>query len=80
MFQLKVYIDTTLTTGNATDRGDLTVGRGYLAGTSGIKYGFFGGGYPGPVNTIDYIDMTLISGNATDRGDLTLSRGLLAGV
>lgn len=62
------------TTGNATDFGDLTVARTYLAGCSSGSRGTYGGGYDGSAtNTIDYITFAT-SGNATDFGDLTLAR------
>ena len=76
------YINITITSGNAIDRGDLTIARQELAGTSGVIYGFYGGGYSGfPLsNVIDYINMSIISGNAIDRGDLFTPTIQLAGV
>lgn len=62
------------TPGNATDFGDLTVGREFSAGCSDGTYGLFGGGnYIEVRNTIDYITISTIS-NATDFGDLTSVR------
>tara|TARA_R100001594_G_scaffold31466_1_gene58690 strand:+ start:15169 stop:16170 length:1002 start_codon:yes stop_codon:yes gene_type:complete len=77
------YIDVSLTTGNASDKGDLTVARRSHGCVSGASYGFACGGYAGQhtswandaKNIIDYIDITTTSGNATDRGDLTFSGG-----
>jgi len=75
------YIDITTTTGNATDRGDLTVARRELTGVSGSTYGFYGGGYTSSYsNVIDYIDITITTGNAFDKGDLTVARRSPGGV
>ena len=67
--------------GNATDFGDLTVARRYLAATSNgtNDRGIFGGGYDGSarVNTIDYVTIST-PGNATDFGDLIVARNALA--
>jgi hypothetical protein len=62
------------TLGNATDFGDLTVGRYGLGGCSNATRGVFGGGYGADqLNTLDYI--TIASpGNATDFGDLTIAQ------
>lgn len=76
------YLDTSLTTGNAADKGDLTVARRKPGGVSGASYGFFCGGFTtgdtstyraGGSNVIDYINIATTSGNATDRGDLNFS-------
>ena len=63
------------TTGNATDFGDLTVGRMGLAGCSNSTRGVFAGGNYGATftNIIDYITIQT-TGNATDFGDMTLGR------
>lgn len=57
--------------GNATDFGDLTVGRTHVCGCSSSTIGVFFGGNtnPGGVNVIDYITIAS-TGNATDFGDL----------
>ena len=59
---------------NATDYGDLTVGRGsYLAGcTENDNYGYAGGGYapPGSTNIIDRFPYASAA-NAVDVGDLS---------
>lgn len=59
--------------GNATDFGDLTVGRSNFTGTDNGKSdrGLFAGGSSGGVymNTIDYVTISS-PGNATDFGDL----------
>ena len=68
------------TTGNATDFGDLTVARQYVAGLSSNTRGVFGGGNDGAVsNVMDYITIAS-TGNATDFGDLTVIRSDMAGV
>jgi len=70
------YIDMELTTGNAIDKGDLTVARGWFCGTTSHIYGFFGGGWSqilDVVNIIDYIDVNTTTGNALDKGDMTNS-------
>jgi hypothetical protein len=62
---------------NATDVGDLTVGRYYVAGQSSSVSGYTSGGSP----TSNVIDKFLFSvdGNASDVGDLTASRARPAG-
>ena len=62
---------------NATDFGDLSQSRQYLAGCSNAIRGCFGGGSPGPYrNTIDYITIAS-TGDAQDFGDLAESRRAL---
>tara|TARA_Y100000593_G_scaffold94310_1_gene192819 strand:+ start:1888 stop:2880 length:993 start_codon:yes stop_codon:yes gene_type:complete len=82
------YIDHSLTTGNASDRGDLNVARRGHCATSGSTYGYFLWGRSadstseagGSVqNSIEYIDQTTTTGNGTDRGDMTSSRSHLRG-
>lgn len=63
---------TIATTGDATDFGDLTVTRNWLAGCSSPTRGVFGGGETASdtsSNVIDYITIAS-AGNATDFGDL----------
>ena len=76
------YINFALITGNAIDRGDLTVSRPVLAGVGGNAYGFYGGGGSTGVHldVIDYINLFLTIGNAIDRGDLTIARQAPTGV
>ena len=64
------------TTGNATDFGDLTIGRMGLMGTANATRGVFGGGYSSGLTTRNVIDYITIqtTGNATDFGDLTVAR------
>ena len=66
---------TIATTGNATDFGDLTVGRSVGQGVSSDTRGVFGGGYStgGAEDTMDYITVAT-KGNAIDFGNLTLAR------
>jgi hypothetical protein len=74
-------------------RGPLSSGRGYLASTSSHSFGgspisqygvfakpfgYFGGGTPGPVSTIDRIDYSSDTSVANVRNSLTSSRGYLA--
>lgn len=75
------YITLATTSGNATDKGDLTVARFNLAALNGVTKGYFCGGYgvSSLENVIDYINSTTTSGNATDTGDLTVSRRGIAG-
>ena len=73
---------TIATPGNATDFGDLTVGRYGLVATSDGSRGVFGGGFEQGAaaiyhNTIDYITIST-PGNATDFGDLTEARRYVA--
>jgi hypothetical protein len=67
------YIDIS-STGNATDFGDLTVSRSYLAGGSSSTRGVSIAGLVYPTfiaqNTIDYVTIAS-TGNATDFGDTT---------
>jgi uncharacterized protein YkvS len=60
------------TAGNATDFGDLTVGRRYISGCSSSTRAVFGGGQATTVviNNIDYVTIAT-TGNAIDFGDLT---------
>ena len=67
------YYDIT-SAGNASDFGDLTVGRYDLSPTSDGSRGVFSGGAnPSVVNTMDYITVAS-TGNATDFGDLPTAR------
>jgi hypothetical protein len=65
------YVDIA-TTGNATDFGDLTVGRRHLASASSASRGLFAWGESSSGNTdvIDYITIAS-AGNATDFGDMS---------
>jgi hypothetical protein len=75
---------TIATTGNATDFGDLTLGRGEgLAACSSTTRGVFAGGFKteggnAASNVMDYITIAT-TGNATDFGDLTVAKYALAG-
>jgi len=64
--------------GNATDVGDLTVGRFGLAGQSSAISGYATASYLPDSNIIDKFPFSS-DGNATDVGDLTQSRTLPAG-
>jgi hypothetical protein len=69
---------TIATTGNATDFGDLTVGRYYPSACSDGTKGLWGGGTTGSnSNVIDYITIAT-TGNATDFGNLSVTRKQLA--
>ena len=68
-----------VTTGNATDFGDLTVARAGLGACSSSTRGVFSGGYtPTETNTIDYVTIATL-GNAVDFGDNTDARRGLGG-
>ena len=74
------YFDTT-TAGDASDFGDLTIGRAWIQGASNRSRGVFigGNGYPGVTdpyggNVIDYVTVAT-TGNATDFGDITRANG-----
>lgn len=74
------YFDTT-TPGNASDFGDLTIGRSYITGASNGSRGVFIGGYAYPAvtdpygsNVIDYVTVAT-TGNATDFGDINRANG-----
>ena len=74
------YITIT-TTGNATDFGDLTVGRGgsgACSNTTNERACFSGGSTGTAVNTIDYVTIST-TGDAADFGDLTQARENLVG-
>jgi len=61
------------TTGNATDFGDLTVGRnGLVSGASSTRALAAGGYNAGRLNIIDYVTIAT-TGNALDFGDMTQS-------
>ena len=61
-------------TGNATDFGDLTAARGFLASCSSTTRGIWAGGNTNSSsNVIDYVTIAS-TGNATDFGDLTAVR------
>ena len=62
---------------NATDVGDLTQARRYLAGQSSTASGYTAGG-DGGITTIDKFPFAT-NANATDVGDLTVGRGYAAG-
>lgn len=66
------YFDIT-TSGNATDFGDLTVSRGYIAATGSSSRAVFGGGDSAGLTTIDYVTPST-TGNATDFGDHTTNK------
>jgi hypothetical protein len=71
------------TTGNATDFGDLTVGRVYLGSCASSTRGLWGGGQEyGTGNNSNIIDYVTIAsaGNATDFGDLTVGRQRVSGL
>src|SRR6056300_322139 len=59
---------------NATDVGDLSVARAYVAGQSSSASGYTSGGFsPTVLNTIDKFPF-VSDGNATDVGDMTVTR------
>jgi hypothetical protein len=64
--------------GNATDVGDLTVGRYGVAGQSSTISGYTSGGFSPYFNTIDKFTFA-INSNASDVGDLTVGRYGVAG-
>ena len=76
------YFDHTSTSGNALDKGDLTVSRKHGGGLAGSSNGYTCGGKPSSstVNVIDFIDTSTTTGNATDVGDLTINRSSTAGL
>jgi len=71
---------TIATTGNATDFGDLTVGRAYLAGINNGVKGLAAGGVDVSANSnvIDFVTIAS-TGNASDFGDLLTATYGLAG-
>ena len=68
------------TLSDATDHGDLTVARDYVAGANDATRGICYGGVDGSsdASTIDYFTMST-SGNATNFGDLNQARNMSAG-
>ena len=71
---------TIATEGDATEFGDLTVARRFLAGVSSGIRGVFGGGLTGSNSDVmDYITIAT-EGNAYEFGELTVARNSLAGV
>ena len=72
---------TILTTGNATDFGDLTVARTELTSCSAPTRGVFAGGSTpasATLNTIDYVAI-LTTGNAVDFGDMATATSFRPG-
>ena len=75
---------TIATPGNATDFGDLTVGRQELGAVSNSTRAVFGGGDDGTGgtsaihDTLDYV-ATATTGNSTDFGNLAGQRQAIAG-
>jgi hypothetical protein len=67
---------TIASTGNATDFGDLTVAKQFLAACASSTRGVFGGG-SSATNVIGYVTISS-AGNATSFGDLTAARYGLA--
>ena len=62
-----------MTTGNASDFGDLTSARHGGGGMSSATRAVFGGAWDGAAtNTIDYVTIAT-TGNATDFGDATVA-------
>jgi hypothetical protein len=59
-------------------RGPLSLVRYNLAATGNSNYGWFGGGSPGPLSTVDRIDFSNDSSTASPRGPLSLARTGLA--
>jgi hypothetical protein len=75
------YFDLT-SPGNASDFGDLTNARTYVAGASSTSTAVFAGGFVSgfvDVNTIDYVTIASTS-NATDFGDLSVAKYDISGV
>jgi len=80
-FENTIDYVTIATFGNATDFGDLTLGRLYSGSSSNSTRGVFGGGNVSggtTKNEIDYITIAT-TGNAADFGDLTSTRRDVAG-
>jgi hypothetical protein len=72
---------TIASTGNATDFGDLTTARRYVASASSEIRGLFAGGQndaSASSNVIDYVTIAS-TGNATDFGDLVAANYGFAG-
>ena len=66
--------------GNATDVGDMTVGRGTWSGHSSATYGYACGGYsPSHHDTIDRVSFSAM-GTMTDVGNLTQVKQNMGGV
>lgn len=62
-------------TTNATDVGDLSAVRGYLASSSSYTHGYvLGGAQPGTVNVIERFPFSVATTNTTDVGDLSAVR------
>jgi hypothetical protein len=63
-------------TTNASDVGDLTLGRSNAAAQASTEYGYTSGGFvnPGYTNVIDKFAFSSATTNAADSGDLTVGR------
>ena len=80
-------IDFSNDSSTASPRGSLSLARAVFGATSGVlnirrqkagNYGWFGGGFPGPVATVDRIDFSNDSATASPRGPLSAARYRLA--
>ena len=65
--------------GNATDFGNLTLGREYLGAVATQTRAVFGGGTATTTNVIDYVVVSS-TGDASDFGDLTIARRGISGL
>jgi hypothetical protein len=52
----------------------LSVGRSNLAATGNSSFGYFGGGTPGPLSSVDRIDYSNDTATAPTKGPLSLAR------
>jgi hypothetical protein len=49
-----------------------------LAATGNSSFGYFGGGFPGPVSTVDRIDYSNDTATASPKGPLSLARYMVS--
>ncbi|NBP04426.1 MAG: hypothetical protein EBU90_30950, partial [Proteobacteria bacterium] len=67
-------IDFSNDSSTASPRGLLSSAKESLAAAGNSNYGWFGGGAPGPLSTVDRIDFSNDSATASVRGPLSLTR------
>jgi hypothetical protein len=71
-------IDYTIDTSVASIRGVLSSRKEQLAATGNANYGWFGGGFPGPLSSVDRIDYAVDTNSPVTRGPLSSARRYLA--
>jgi len=71
-------VDYSNDTATAAVKGPLTVATSNLAATGNASFGYFAGGFPGPLSRVDRIDYSNDTATASPKGPLSLARYGLA--